>query len=214
MTRRGIITGLLSAVLIAVAAPYNNLIVANTFLIGGTLPVVLVLLLLLLGVATHVLSIRFTPAELVTVVAMILAGCAVSAVGFVQYVTGVLAGVPSLAETSPAAGRLLQTIGLPAWVMPQDLESIRFLVTRVPNGAAVPVGAWIVPLAAWSCLGLLMLTAIAMFSVLVRKQWVENERLPFPVATICVSLVRSASEACSCRGCSGSRPARWCSSAA
>ena len=49
------------------------------------------------------------------------------------------------------------------------------------GGGAVPWGAWIVPLAAWSALVLLSYAMLACLSVMLRAQWSRREALAFPL---------------------------------
>jgi hypothetical protein len=50
------------------------------------------------------------------------------------------------------------------------------------GGGGVPWSEWIVPLCAWGAFLVLMLTGIFAIGLLMRPQWAEAERLPYPLA--------------------------------
>ncbi len=75
---------------------------------------------------------------------------------------------------------------LPGWFGPSAPDVVRgfFLGT----GGRVPWGAWLIPILAWSLLlGALFLVGHC-GAVLFRQQWVEHERLTFPLAQIPLSV--------------------------
>jgi hypothetical protein len=81
---------------------------------------------------------------------------------------------------------------LPGWFGPSDPEVVRgfFLGT----GGRVPWGAWLIPAVAWSVLlGALFLTGHCAM-LLLRRQWLESERLSFPLAQIPLTLTSTDAE--------------------
>ena len=59
----------------------------------------------------------------------------------------------------------------------------------VPASAAVPWAAWVRPTVAWGLLASMVVGGILCLSVIFRRQWVENERLPYPLANVYLSLI-------------------------
>lgn len=53
---------------------------------------------------------------------------------------------------------------------------------KTPHGEAIPWQPWLVPLLHWSVLILLVLFAFLCLTTILRRQWVDNERLAFPLA--------------------------------
>lgn len=71
---------------------------------------------------------------------------------------------------------------VPAWFAPKD----RDVITDMYEGGAagVPWSAWIVPIVFWTCfMTAFFILQLSMMSML-RKQWVERERLAFPQAVL------------------------------
>ena len=65
-----------------------------------------------------------------------------------------------------------------------SLEGARFLLS-----AYIPVGDWVQPFLTWLAFILVILMATFAVNVIMRKQWMENERYPLPITKIPVALV-------------------------
>lgn len=70
---------------------------------------------------------------------------------------------------------------------PQQFVSKRFF-EGLRAGEPIPWSEWAVPLAAWGMLVLLVVFAFLCIATILRKQWVENERLNFPLVQLPVAL--------------------------
>ncbi len=88
---------------------------------------------------------------------------------------------------------------IPSWVTPHDPEVIRQMYegadmepTGVPAWAiswlVVPWGAWLVPLVSWTLLLLAAFIAMMSLMTMFRKQWVERERLTFPIVHLVLEM--------------------------
>lgn len=90
-------------------------------------------------------------------------------------------------EALPAAMRPGLVVMPEHWL---SWEGLRFAVTGY-----VPWGAWLRgPLAWWGGYIALMLTATFAFSLIMRKQWIQNERFPLPMTHVPVSLAGADAE--------------------
>ncbi len=74
-------------------------------------------------------------------------------------------------------------------VRPDNLWSLKGLGFVL--AAYVPWGDWLMPLAVWSSLILLILLATLCVNVIMRRQWTENERYPLPLTRISHALLGS-----------------------
>jgi hypothetical protein len=77
---------------------------------------------------------------------------------------------------------------LPTWGIVRGPYAARVFYEGLPPGSAIPWDAWITPLASWGAFFLAVLLFNFALSVIVRKQWVDHERLSFPVATVLTDL--------------------------
>jgi len=65
-----------------------------------------------------------------------------------------------------------------------SLEGLAFMLTGY-----IPVRAWLATVTAWTAMIMLVLTAVFAMAVLMRRQWVDNERYPLPVKYITDALI-------------------------
>ena len=72
---------------------------------------------------------------------------------------------------------------------PQQLVSLRFW-ERLRAGETIPWNLWITPLAAWGALVLIVIFAFLCLATILRRQWVDNEKLAFPLVQPALELVR------------------------
>ncbi len=71
---------------------------------------------------------------------------------------------------------------LPSWAIPQPVgDSIRWFWEGLPAGQPFPLGIWLGPLSWWLSLILAVYFVCLCVVVLLRRQWVEQERLIFPL---------------------------------
>ena len=70
---------------------------------------------------------------------------------------------------------------VPTWFAPTEPDAVESFFT---GRSAVPWSLWYAPLAAWCSFLIGLVTASLCLTVLVRRQWITNERLSFPLAQI------------------------------
>ena len=77
---------------------------------------------------------------------------------------------------------------MPQWFYPHDDELVRQMFEGSDDGR-VPWGPWVYPLGMWTLfMALIVFTGMCLVT-LFRKQWVENERLRYPLLFIPLSIV-------------------------
>jgi hypothetical protein len=204
--------GLVGVTLICAVTPFNNYVANNTDAIGSALPTMVVFLLLLASAVNGLLS-RYAPrlalsvGEMGVALGMVLVACALPAVGLMRYLPGHLVQFHAMPAESPEFAAAVQEMGLPDWLWPTvDRTSVagaasdavvRDFIGRIPAGhatlvgqvVAVPWGAWVRPAVAWGAFVLLLFGAVLCLTLIFRQQWTDNERLPFPLATVYLSLI-------------------------
>lgn len=81
---------------------------------------------------------------------------------------------------------------VPSWLVPsKDAASpaIRWAFEGMPAGAHVPWAAWVTPMLAWTPVLVALLAMQMCLAALLRKRWVEHDRLTFPLARIPAELM-------------------------
>src|SRR5712692_6948579 len=79
---------------------------------------------------------------------------------------------------------------LPSWLAPTDAEAIRQYFEGAGKGArhGVPWALWLGPLAIWLAFWVALFGAAGCLMLLFRRQWVQHERLSFPLLTLPLAL--------------------------
>ena len=129
-----------------------------------------------------------SPAELVVVFAMALvsAGTPLFLVGFLL---ALMAAPHYVASAENRWAELLHP-HLPEWAFPSDDgNAMRWFFEGVPRGQAVPWRAWLGPLAWWVPLVVVFFFVCLCMVVILRRQWVERERLVYPLLAVPQALI-------------------------
>lgn len=127
--------------------------------------------------------------ELVAVYVMLLIASAIPSWGFTANLIPMLPAVFYYATPENNWAELLHPFIRP-WLVPQDPEAIKYFFEGLPADTPIPWGAWAQPLAAWcSFIVAIHLMMIALM-VLVRRQWVDHERLLFPLVQLPMDLAQ------------------------
>ncbi|HMO26386.1 MAG TPA: hypothetical protein PKB10_08955, partial [Tepidisphaeraceae bacterium] len=129
--------------------------------------------------------------ERALILTMVLVGCSVPAVGLMRYLPGHLVGLWAIAENQPVYQPLLRETAPASWTMPAADGTDPDAGGRdlVVEGFYQPIGdvpwdAWVRPAMTWAIyLGALAAGVICLLLVF-HRQWVENERLAFPLANV------------------------------
>jgi hypothetical protein len=83
----------------------------------------------------------------------------------------------------------LFTPNLSRWLSPTDTQAVRLFYEGLPRGMQIPWDAWATPLATWMSFILVFYGVLFCLGVLLRGQWVENERLVFPLTKLPLAMV-------------------------
>jgi hypothetical protein len=217
VTPRSVVLGILGVVLICAITPFNTYGLNYTDTIGGALPTGVVFMLLIGGVVNGLLA-KYAPkrslgiGEFGLVVGMWLVGCSFPSVGLMRYLPGHLVQYQYLYASDAGFARAAREMNLPQWLWPTVDTStdvarmtdpvVRDFVGRIPGSADkslveqiwnVPWRAWMAPTIAWGSFVALLFGAVLCMTLVFRKQWVENERIPFPLASVYLSLIEPPS---------------------
>ncbi|MCY3738718.1 MAG: hypothetical protein OXG13_20130 [Gemmatimonadaceae bacterium] len=191
VTLRGIAVGALLCVVIGVGAPYTTMLLRGTPMgFSSCTPAAFFLLALLLLV--HVLlrcwrrSWGFTRGELITATVMMMVAAAIPTRGVTGMLLPLVTGIYYYASPDNRWAELLHP-HLAEWTMVGDPEAVRGLYE---GGMPIPWAAWMPVLLGWLAFyAAFYLTLLCVMAIL-RRQWVEHERLPFPMAQVPLALFR------------------------
>jgi len=134
------------------------------------------------------------PPELFTIMAMGLLAGMIPARGLTGIWLGLMAAPHYLATPENGWIEYIQP-NLPFWLYPgNDYGQTTWLYEGLPKGAAIPWEEWVMPLFWWLTLILAGFMVCICIVVVLRKQWVEYERLDYPLVGRILDLVDDAED--------------------
>ena len=191
---RAVLVGLSWIIFQSATASYihgNSLgqLIANHLPLGGLF--FLTLLVLIVNPLIHKINalMIFSVSELVIIWIMISAASAVPGYGMMEFLFPVLVG-PLQNATPQNQWKEVLLPHLPDWSYISDLQAV---TTFFQGESSVPWSVWTIPAAFWLSTSLALSVIVICWSVLIRRQWVEQERYPFPLVQIPKMVVTPAS---------------------
>jgi len=138
--------------------------------------------------------------DLLLIYAMLLIGVMVSTRGVIEKVIPPLAYLPYYANETNNLQELV-TRHLPRWAMPFTPagalgfpDTIKRYHEKLRAGEEIPWTAWIGPLVAWFVLIACAVLVFLSLATLLRRRWVDDERLAFPLTRLPLALLRDEVE--------------------
>jgi len=202
VTLRAVLFGLALSGILGVVTPFTDLRIQGTWIAASHLPMgplfVLMLLTGLVGAASvrrGMGRLRITRAEMATVYILMLVGAGIPSFGLTEYLVPTLAGSNYFAS---AANKWAETFYryIPRWLVPYSphgapqqpamlsfYEGLRF-------GQSIPWRPWITPLLLWSLFAFTLFFCYLCLAAILRRQWIDNEKLPFPLAQLPIEMLR------------------------
>ena len=120
---------------------------------------------------------------------MAMVATSIPTIGFTEYVLPITTGLFYFATPENNWEGLIHP-HVPRWIAPQNLQAIRYFYEGLPEGMPLPWAAWIEPLAYW-CLFILALYWVSICTmVILRRQWLENEKLLYPLVQVPVEMIQ------------------------
>jgi hypothetical protein len=203
MTWRAFIIGIIGVVLVCVSDPYTSFAKGYGWNTIGHFPSGAVFLLVFLTVGANALlqALRrgwaLRQAELMLVWCMVLVASIVPSDGLMRWFPPMLAGPAYLAGRADIRWQDTALAEVPADLLltksPASEVAKRFFEGN-PPGAQVPWEQWYTPLATWAVFLLLFYFATMFLCAVLRRQWVDRERLQFPLARVPLDFTEGSGE--------------------
>ncbi len=127
--------------------------------------------------------------ELKTVYIMMTVSCAIPTMGLTAQILPILTAPFYYALPENSWAEVLHPYIKP-WLVPQGERQIKYFYEGMPAWESVPWGVWIKPLLMWSILLIALYFVMICISVILRKQWMDRERLIYPLAQLPLEMVR------------------------
>jgi len=194
-TWRALLLGTALCVLIGITTPYAcNVMHASYMDLDFSTPAALFLLFMLVFVVNGSLRavserLALTSGELLVVYIMMIIGTVIPTMGLTAYWLSTIAAPFYYAAPENQWTEIILP-HIPKWLYPQDPMAIKWLYEGLPRGEAVPWGAWALPLLQWLAFLLVLYFVMICVMVILRRQWVEHERLLYPITQLPMEMVQ------------------------
>ena len=196
-TARAVAVGALVSVAIAMGAPYANMVIRGSYMaLDFSTPGAICLLLFLVAVAN--VALRFmgldwalSQGELLVVYIMGIVASAIPTMGFSEYLLTIISGVFYYATPENNWGQLIHP-HVPEWLAPRNANAIRWFFEGAPKHVGIPLAAWLRPLLSWGIFAAGLYGTMIATAVILRRQWVQHERLPYPLVQVPLALTQPA----------------------
>jgi hypothetical protein len=194
MTVRAVVTGAALALLLGIGIPFSDLVMQGTWVGLTAFPISSFFIFALLATAGNGALRRlrrrpFDSAELLLVFSMMLVAAGIPSFGMTALLIPYLAGPSYFAAPENLYDKLFLHY-FPAWAAPKSPEAIRWLYEGLPKGASIPWGEWVLPLASWTALVLAVYVVLFCMSAIIRRPWVDHEKLVFPLAQLPIEMAQ------------------------
>ncbi len=199
---RTLIAGAIAAGLTAVLVTQAEMVLSTVRIGFLQFPPVAVAMLMIAvavnrGIKGLTTRFGFTSGDLLVIYCMALVGAMVSSHGVVQKLVPLLV-IPKYYANAQNGWHALYDQYIPKALVPYDpanpnKQSVaEDYYHTLPPGASVPWSAWATPLLAWSILIALVLFSFLCVTAILRRQWVDNEKLSFPLAQLPLEIAGDA----------------------
>ena len=196
MTKRAFIIGILLSAWANVWPAYISLVVHSSRADHAHLPVAMLIPFVALIVANGWLGSRgrgLSASELLIICSMSMVAACMQGEWLSGYLLGIITAPYYFASPENRWDELILQY-LPNWAVIPDRNLVRGFYEGLPPGEPVPWSAWVTPVMWWGFFLGALLTANLCLSVLFRKQWMEHEKLAFPIATVLLQLTGGSDE--------------------
>ncbi len=199
-TLRAILVGALGSFVIGAAIPYCNMVLHGSRIASyfNTPAAIILFFFLTLFGNTFVGLIRrawmLRRAELALIYVMWIVATAIPEWGLTAFLLPDITSLIYYATPENNWNELLLPF-TPEWIIPHhDFEQVKNFYEGAPRGKGIPWDLWLPPLGYWIPFILALYLAMVSFMVVLRKQWIENERLVYPLIQVPVSMLEGSDE--------------------
>ncbi len=138
-------------------------------------------------------DIRFTQAELLTIYVILCMGTSITGHGFVQILPPLM-GHAFWFATPENEWRELFFRNLPGWLTVSNKNALKGYYEGDSNFYLLDnIKAWYVPLLWWSAFIFAFIFVMLCINIIVRKQWIEKDKLAYPIIQLPLTIIRQES---------------------
>ncbi|HID08310.1 MAG TPA: hypothetical protein EYP10_14310, partial [Armatimonadetes bacterium] len=191
---RAVLMSLSLTALLALTAPYVQLVLRGSSLTASRMPVgALAIYFLLIAILNPLIAriasrYAFTRKELALIYLCMLVSVTLATNGCALYLFSVITAPIYYASPANNWAELFWSY-IPSWLTVWDQETIRDFYHGIPMGEHLPWRAWQIPLIAWFAFTVAWLIAYVCLGALLSYRWIREEKLLFPLACVPVDML-------------------------
>ncbi|HGE71266.1 TPA: hypothetical protein ENX78_10555 [Candidatus Poribacteria bacterium] len=197
---KAILIGILFVIAVCLIVSYAELVIMHIQIGFLQFPPVVIGLFFFLFVTNNLLQktskkLGLSPQEMMTIYCMMLVASMITSRGLMEKLIPALVAVNYYSNETNGWVDLFYP-HIKDWLVPFDPTkgalqkvSINFY-EKLENWQSVPWNKWLTPLLTWGGLALIIFFGFLCLATLIRKQWVDNEKLSFPFAQFPLEFVK------------------------
>lgn len=191
MRLRALLIGIAAVIALSLVIPMCDFLHIGTHIAHTFMPIGPIFLFFffafIFNTLLKIFKIELTSRELLIIYAMMTIACGFGP-GCVEYLIPSITAPFYYAAPENNYGILHQLI--PDWMVPKSSNTIKYLYEGL-SGGTISWKEWIGPVFWWTLLILAVTGVDFSLAIIVRKQWIENERLIFPLVSIPIEMAES-----------------------
>ena len=190
VTWRSVVFGLAGAVLVNAWPTWSCYVVRSSWADFGQLTIAVLLpYILFVGIVNEALRrlsgrLALSRAEVLVVFMIGMVAATMQGEGLTGYFLGVVTAPGYFASPENEWGELILTYAPRRLLVGNHTPALRYFYEGLPSGQRMPWGAFLVPVVCWASFFVGLYLLCCFVAILLRKQWVEHERLAYPMAEI------------------------------
>lgn len=195
VTRRSVVLGLLGAVLANAWPTYSGYVVRSTWAdfgqvtVAALLPYILFVLVVNAALRRAGARLALSGPELLVAFAIAMVAATMQGEGLTGYFLGVITAPHYFASPENAWDQHVLA-HVPSWLLVGEGDgALRHFYEGLPAGGAMQWGAFVAPIVWWGTFLAALYLLSCFVAVLLRRQWMEHELLPYPLAEVPMLLV-------------------------
>ncbi|MCM8767201.1 MAG: hypothetical protein NC921_00250 [Candidatus Omnitrophica bacterium] len=192
-TKRSFILGILLSILVAFVDHYSTDVVHASYMAIDHMPcgaifIFFVFVLLINSILKLIQrkikkNIAFSPGELLVVYTMMLVASSVTEMGFGSQILPIISAPTYYSSPQNEWDKLLIPY-LKKVLIVTDKEAVKYFYEGLPKGISIPWKVWLLPLLYWIPFILILYFVMICVASILRKQWVEREKLVYPLTIL------------------------------
>ena len=194
ITPRALIIGILLIPIMCLWTEYTEIVAQATDIAAMSLiiAVVFVLFMLLLvnfGLKKYLPRWAFTQAELMYIYIMQTVSIGISGIGMMQFLNTFTGNIFYYGTPENKWKERFLPLVQP-WLLPQESVTKAFYTGQSTFWRMDHIMGWIQPILVWSLFIVVLLWVMLCINVLIRRQWMDQERLSFPITQLPLEIAR------------------------